>query len=131
MPSRPTPASVEAAAFAGSPRIAEIADPLAQEEVPPGFLFIDTSLSRAAAASQAAHLAQPAPEAHQAEAPSEPAPPAPGTSLAAPIPFPARPAASQMTIDEALRFASELQEGHDRSAPERANGRAGRSAVAS
>jgi hypothetical protein len=41
-PSRPTPASVAAAAGI-SQSLTDLADPLAHEDVPPGFLFIDTS----------------------------------------------------------------------------------------
>jgi hypothetical protein len=99
-----------------------------QEEVPPGFLYVDTGIS-GGAGTGAGRPAQPAYPAREESAEREAESPA-GTPLAAPAPFPPRPSASAMTIDEAIRLATELQEGGEHGAP-RANGREGRSAVAS
>jgi hypothetical protein len=110
-PSRPTPASV-AAASGVSRRLGDIGNPLVQDEVPPGFLFVDTS--------PAAPAVQPAAEAE------------PAASVPPPIPFPVRPASMPaMSIEEAIKFASELQETRDRGSLDRVIARGGRTVIAS
>jgi hypothetical protein len=127
-PSRPTPASVAAAASGIHERLADLTNPLVQEDVPPGFLYVDTSpLGHAAAApepaSRTAREVGMEPVTPDVALPDFPA----GT-----IPFPTRPPSSApMSIEEAIKFASELQEARDRGALERMIARGGRPAVAS
>ncbi len=126
-PSRPTPASVAAAASGKHERLADLTNPLVQEDVPPGFLYVDTSpLGNAAA--------PPTPSRTAREVGLEPvSPDVPVSDFpSAAIPFPTRPPSSApMSIEEAIQFASELQEARDRGALDRMIARGGRPAVAS
>jgi hypothetical protein len=127
-PARPTPASIAAPSSGGRPRLADLANPLVQEDVPPGFLFVDTSLSEALAAP-----ASPTP------APRAETGPPPGAVPAAAAPLAQAPVATSpashnasapMSIDDAIKFAAELQQTRDRNTLDRMIGR-GRPVVTS
>jgi hypothetical protein len=113
--SRPTPASVEAGAFGAVPQQPHS---LEQEEVPPGFLYVDTSPAQVASAPPPAATVQvtaatPPAEAATAPLPQTTAPAAADTGiLPAPIPF---TAAAPAPGGEAVAL-SELEEARERRA---------------
>ncbi len=119
-PSRPPAPSVAGAPRSGArTRLADLTNPFDQTDVPPGFLFVDTSPSEALLSAAASAAASAAVSAAASAVPAAPPPAAPKGS------------SPSLSIDEAIKLASELQGARDRKALDRALGRGGRSAVAS